>query len=270
MTQDESYILKGMSILLMLFHHLFLRPDFNDLYTSYFFIEDTPLCQVLTIVTNPVQFFCFLSGYGLYFIWCNIGRDSKRIKRLVKLYSRWWVSLLCFTLIGSSFYDLSYNNSLEWIKNLTGYHTTYYAEAWFLIPYVMLSLVSSYLFSLIKRIRTSFILCEFFILGLCTSFIFSRYGDFFYGKMVLYNLFLVLHISPAFIFGAMVCRTDFISRLKKSFNPTYCGWLILVLLIIISIWIRHTAAWSPLYCSLFIIIFLFSKRSEITNKILFF
>ena len=57
-----------------------------------------------------------------------------------------------------------------------------------------------------------------FLLGTCTSFIISRYGaQYLYKNHWLYNPFLILHLAPSFIFGAMLKRTGFIHKMQEKY-----------------------------------------------------
>lgn len=66
MTREESLIMKGVAILLMLFYHLFNRIDYVDMCQTIICIDNIPLVHILTKAANPVAFFIMLSGYGLY------------------------------------------------------------------------------------------------------------------------------------------------------------------------------------------------------------
>lgn len=65
MDKQESMRLKGVAILFMIFLHLFTLRQ-AGMYESLIFIKEMPLPALLTRLTNPVPFFLFLSGYGLY------------------------------------------------------------------------------------------------------------------------------------------------------------------------------------------------------------
>lgn len=65
MSKQESLMMKGVAILLMVFLHLF-KINYADLYCSLFNIGGTPLPAFIARMANPVPFFLILSGYGLY------------------------------------------------------------------------------------------------------------------------------------------------------------------------------------------------------------
>ena len=60
MSKEESTILKGIAILLMLFLHLFNKATLPEMCHPMIYIGDTPLVHILTRATNPVDFFVIL------------------------------------------------------------------------------------------------------------------------------------------------------------------------------------------------------------------
>ena len=73
MTRQESLVMKGIAILLMLWLHLFNMQ--TPLYSPLFYIGDNPVERYLTCLTKPVGFFCFLSGYGMHVLY-EKGKDT--------------------------------------------------------------------------------------------------------------------------------------------------------------------------------------------------
>lgn len=66
MTKDESLLMKGVAILLMLFLHLFNQMANIELCQNLVTIGGVPLVHILSRAASPVPFFVILSGYGLY------------------------------------------------------------------------------------------------------------------------------------------------------------------------------------------------------------
>ena len=66
MTKDDTQMLKGVAILLMLWLHLFNRIENVDLCHNLVSLHGKPLAHFLAGCADPVAFFLFLSGYGLY------------------------------------------------------------------------------------------------------------------------------------------------------------------------------------------------------------
>ena len=214
MTRQESQMMKGVAILLMIFLHLFNLEGNVALCHNLFFIDGIPFVQILSRASNPVAFFLILGGYGLYKVYEK--GDKNRWSRLAKLMIHYWIILLIFVTIGHLMYPTVYPGTLPNIlSNLTGYETTYNGEMWFLLPYVILSACSKLLFDFLRRFRASFVVCVTLVIHLGTSFCISRYGaSFLYSNYWVYDPLLVLHLLFNFCLGAMAARSNFFEKLK--------------------------------------------------------
>ena len=152
MTKQQSQIMKGVAILMMIFYHLFNRPHNVALCHNLVFVDGTPLVSILSQVTNPVAFFLILGGYGLYKVYEK--GDKHRWSRLLKLYIHYWAILLIFLVIGYFIVPTKYPGSVvALLKNVTGFETTYNGEMWFLFPYVVLSALSPFIFRIMAKFR---------------------------------------------------------------------------------------------------------------------
>lgn len=214
MTRQQSQMMKGVAILLMIFLHLFNQSANVELCHNLINIGGTPLVLILSRAANPVAFFLILSGYGLYRVYDK--GDRHRWSRLAKLMIHYWIILLIFVTIGHFMLPASYPGSfLKLLSNVTGYETTYNGEMWFLLPYVILSACSKPLFDFMKRFRVWIVVCVTLVIHLGTSFCISRYGAaFLYSNYWIYDPLLVLHLLFNFCLGAMAARSDFFEKLK--------------------------------------------------------
>lgn len=267
MNKNETQIVKGIAILFMIFGHLFYIPDNVQLCTNYIYIGEMPLVQWLTGAMNPVAFFLILSGYGMHCIHSKGGIDNHRWTRIAKILLHWWIILVLITVPCFIFRGLYYNDSYSIIFNYSTFDTSWYGEAWFLFPFMCLSLLSPVIFNITDRIRTRWVLIISFLIGTSTSFIISRYGvQYLYGNNFLYNPFLIIHLSPAFIWGGQLHRLHIIETLKnkqlgiKLYIPLVAFFVLMC--------ITRTAAWGPLYATTFIVLFLSCPRWIVIDKLL--
>lgn len=123
------------------------------------------------------------------------------------------------------------------------------------------------LFKLTDKYNTKLILILVFFMSTCTSFIISRYGSqYLYNNKWISNPFLVLHLVPSFVFGAMMQRSGIIESYKKKYGGIWNGLALMVIMIVMCI--TRTAAWGPLYASVFIILFMATPRWKWFNKML--
>ena len=139
MTKEVSIKLKGVAILLMLFLHLFNNLDCAMGCQNLLMIDGVPLTHILTRASSPVPFYIILSGYGLYLV--QHKRKYDVVTKLKKLFLHYWISLCCLIPIGAIMFGIDkYPGTLsDVISNMTGYHTTWNATIWFLLPYALLT-----------------------------------------------------------------------------------------------------------------------------------
>lgn len=97
-TRDDTAVLKGVAILMMLWLHLFHDAAWYSLSTTLVSVLGKPLVAWVSNATNPVYFFTFLSGYGLYLSYKKGKSDN--FLRVKKLYFHYWFYTIFFVLIG--------------------------------------------------------------------------------------------------------------------------------------------------------------------------
>lgn len=225
MTKQQSQMMKGVAILLMIFLHLFNQAGNVDLCRNFIFIDGIPLVLILSRASNPVAFFLILGGYGLYKV--SQKGDRNRWSRLLKLMIHYWVILAIFLSIGHFMYPAKYPGSwMSFISNVTSFNTTYNGEMWFLLPYVILSAMAPWLFRIMNRFKAIYIITVTLFIHICTSFCISRYGEtFFYHNYWAYNPLLVLHLLFNFSLGAMCARAHFFEKFAGIFKTRIIRYL---------------------------------------------
>lgn len=237
MTKQESQMMKGVAILLMIFLHLF-NQDINVAEChNLVFINNTPLVHILSRAASPVSFFLILGGYGLYTVYSK--GDRHRWSRLGKLYIHYWIILLIFLTVGCLIRPETYPGSFSNIlSNFTSYHTTYNGEMWFLLPYAMLSALSPYFFRLMAKFKAIYVIAITLFLHLCTSWLISSYGiSFLFHNYWIYDPLLIIHLLFSFSLGAMAAREEFFKKLKNKCSQLQhkkYAWCVLILLVIIN------------------------------------
>lgn len=197
MTREESKMMQGLGILVMIFFHLF-EPHMNPEYAN-------TIIGNMGRAANPVPFYCLLSGYGLYIVHSH-GKDKHRWTRCAKLYTNYWVItgvFVCISLLmGQTRCVLSPSVI---IANMTDWHTDYYLPAWFILPYCILAVCSQWIFRVTDKMNVWLALA----LG---------YGIYvFSSKMNVYewfrlNFFQTLYIFFPFLLGGVMARTKLVER----------------------------------------------------------
>ena len=257
MTKRETTILKGVAILLMLFLHLFNTEYKIDLCQSYVDIAGMPLLSFLVRIANPVPFYIIFSGYGLYLSYCRDKYSNGR--RVLKLYIHYWITLVMFVTIG--FFVLGkevYPGTLaKIIENVTAWNPTYNAEIWFLLPYCLVALTSSWLFRLLDHINLWIILIVVggVYLGACTAIHF--WGTvYLYSHRLVYMPIMYLHFLFAFFLGAIMAKYNMLRNVKIGGGIALC----LLLLVTILRMCMETGVAHPLYAIAFTILFVKIRR----------
>lgn len=169
MSKEQSAIVKGFAILMMLLYHLSCIPKIQDLdiFTS-----------TLSSISHPILYFLVVSGYGLYCVYKQ-GRMtwSYLLKRSLKLYLAYWVVLLIFVFgIATWMYpDRFHYSPTGVVLNFLGWRWDYCKFTWFLLPYVLMCLSSKWVFRIIDRFGIVVSLIVAFLLYILATFCIGRY-----------------------------------------------------------------------------------------------
>lgn len=262
-SKSQSQALKGCALFMMVFLHLFNQTSNLQTTFSLCEVDGVPLVNFMSRGMGPVEFYLFLSGYGLYYI-CKSRKltGGGNLARLAKLIIIYWLSLLVFVTIGHFIKPEVYpGNVLTWVQNITAFRTTYNGEAWFLFPYILTSLTCVGLFKLLDRFRglKVFIVCVGLYIGSC--FLISRYyASFFDSHYAVYHVVLYLEFLLPFMLGSIFCKyaNNEQSGILRRFFNSIPQWLLILslLLLYISRCIISSAAFSPFYVCMFILLFL--------------
>lgn len=267
--KNDTQILKGVSILLMLFYHLFFMEEYVSLCTSLFVIDGFPLVYYLSRGANPVSFFLILGGYGMYIV-TETG-DKHRYSRILKLLIHYWVITLCFLSLGCILQPDLYPGSLRSIlENFSTYRTTYNVAIWFLLPYILISLMAKWIFGLTKKYSAIMILGIFFLINILMSFLSKRYEtlllqDPFYCLIIPIR---TLRLMFAFVLGGMAAREGYFKQLR-FFSRPWKAWICIILLFSTRC-LLTTSMFNDFYAFAIIYLFLQTKRYSIVDQFLAF
>lgn len=131
MTKDQSTILKGVAILMMLWYHLFDE-------------EQSGICYQISLACNPVPFFLIISGYGYSFKYLKGSLSFGNVlRKTLTLYAFYWFTMAIFVSVAHVMGKAGYPGSItDVVSNVIGYECTYNHETWFLFPYSLITLLS--------------------------------------------------------------------------------------------------------------------------------
>ena len=265
MSKQQSLLIKGIAILMMLMAHLYnIHEDFS----LYLYIGNKPLMQYLyNISISCVAIYTILSGYG-----CSYNDNKLTIKykliKLLKLYTTFWLVLFIFPICIGSFMrpDKYPGNYLEFIQNIIGYRWTYNLHYWFLLPYSIIFLFSNHIIAFVNRTKKLFAVLFFGVLYLVASYILSRYRSGFFRIQYIYIAIHIFNLLFAFVIGVLMER---LNREKKLIKENIFGLYAIIFLILISVCrsLIHTSALNVLYATIAVYLIIhirFNRYIEIT------
>ena len=272
MTKQDSLVMKGMAVLMMLFLHLFNQADIVDYCQPQLFVGGLPLVNILTRACCPVPFFMIISGYGMSFLYHSGNITIKNQgKRLLKLYIHYWIILLIFVLTGCFVRpDVYPGNAGEIVGNITSYSSTYNTETWFLFPYAVICLSAFWLFRFIDRIGNRWAFVLFCIISFVCFYLRREHvePDKSY-ETVLAHAVNIFSLAFDFVVGAIMHRISMKRDIRNRFLLSNRWIALLLLMILIFCKCLHpTVAFNTFYAILFIYLFLHFGISKPANAVL--
>ena len=262
-SKSQSQALKGCALFMMVFLHLFNKSSNLQTTFSLFDVAGVPLVNFLSRGMSPVDFYLFLSGYGLYYIYKSKKQTrAGNFMRLARLVIIYWLILLVFVTMGHFMKPGVYPGSMwDLVQNVTAFRTTYNGEAWFLFPYLLMSLTCGFLFQILDRFRglKTFSVCVAVYIISC--FLISRYyASFFDSHYTFYHVVVYFSFLLPFVLGAIFCKyagkehTGFCMRCLNGMPQ----WMLVVvlLLLFLSCCVISSAVYSPFYVCMFVLLFL--------------
>lgn len=104
--KEDSLMLKGVAILMMLWHHCFLAGRFEAYSVIFWPLKESQVVNIAEFFKICVSLFAFISGYGLFLTWRKTKGDGKSTSRwvyekLVKTRSNYWFVLALAWIVSS-------------------------------------------------------------------------------------------------------------------------------------------------------------------------
>lgn len=278
-SREDTKVMKGIAILLMLMHHLWGFPDriMGGGVLGIFKFMGVSLPYYIGLYGNIcVSLFFFLGGYGIY-----INSKEKKIniiKKIKTLYICYGKVFLVFVPIAFAFFQnqpiycqdeqicTRYANFsiAEFLNNLCGIQSTYNSEWWFLISYIY-AIIS---FPLIKKIIDKFPdiinICLVLVVGILMQNVFPALGtlDILGGlsSNYIYKTFFcqVCPFISCFWMGCVCAKGNLLLRLKNSLaDASLLNPILEIFILFFIVFLRNTGIGNglDLIYVLFIIIF---------------
>ena len=259
-SRDNSNVIKGVAILMMIWLHLFQ----NDReYWSLFSIQGMTIEKMLTFGCHPVSFFLIVSGYGLSYALEHRGISiySQFIK-IFRLYVCYWLVLLVFVSFGSVMQPARYPVDLSTIMlNVTGIECTWNFEMWFLFPYSIVTLFAKQIIHSAKWKGVLWATVMSCVLYFACGYAISRSV----ATGVDLGVGGVLLISGEFLFPFMLGVWMYETRNRTFFSASNNYWILLAagLLFAMKCFVR-TQAVDPIYAFLMTVLLVNLKCDKLT------
>ena len=164
---------------------------------------------------------------------------------------------------------------VKFIENATSWHCSYIGEQWFFLPYILLMLLSKWIFQLFDHWKGIWVLAVCFVIYAITMFVTKRYGEDALGEnMLFYNIFLTFSMLLSFCLGYLAKRDKWMERVSAQFEKWHLknNWIVLcalALLCVIRCCISHQTI-DPLYSIIFIVLFSMVSVGNVSGKVLTF
>lgn len=215
MTKENSLILKGIAILMMLFLHCFNVGIHPAIRYDDMMVFGYPLCDIIARCASPVDLYVLLSGYGLYYKYTK-DKHIFVLKRLLKLYVLYWLTLIIFVPF-LCYKDGNIGSFADILMNLIGYKTSYNATIWFLFPYSLFMVCSNRLFYWLNKYSRRMLAASLVVsvLGYGMSWVgihnFVNFGYKYFAQFI-NSLGMLL----PFILGAYINKENLIVKLRSK------------------------------------------------------
>lgn len=214
LSKDDTRVLKGIAIVLMLITHLWESPGricggaLNHLFT----IGYTPLHQYIGAFGNIcVSFFFFLGGYGLYKTYNDKPFDI--VGRLKALYKAYWKVFLIFIPIAFMFFRnqpvycddyqmcdrYEFFNIRDVMVAFLGFSNKYNFEWWFYEHYIIAMLTFPFARWVIKKNSNPVNIALIVVASILTTNLAPALGD-----IPVIGLF-----NENFLYTSFICQTQF-------------------------------------------------------------
>lgn len=264
MSKEQSVIIRGLVILLMLAYHL---HDISDSYESLIYLGGHPLTYYINNMAHPVSFYILLSGYGLSYV----GRTTVfyKAKKILKLYITFWIVMTIFPImIGSIINPAKYPGGLiTFLGNATGYTWTYNVHNWFLLPYAIIYMSSGLIQKLIDKYGDMKCIAISFFLSFGSAFVIS-YKIMGLSQIHIFHLILAtVELLFPFVIGVVMERLQRRGTLKcKKITHSLAVILIMVTSLFRSL--VHTQALNAIYAVIIIYLLIHVKFKRPASDVL--
>lgn len=204
LSKDDSKMLQGLSVLAMVWLHLFDR-DYTGLFTPIIFIGGVPLSFYIGQLSDFCVFgFAFLSGYAHMLQSEQKGYYKRRLKGLLSLFCSYWLTMVVFSAISVAVGQWNYmpGSLKKFVLNALTLENSYNGAWWYMFAYAVLVLISPVVLNGIKTGKPIIVLGTGFVIYLAAYCVRFKLGvsNWFLGKAGPFGMTLFEYMLGAFAF----------------------------------------------------------------------
>lgn len=222
LTKDDSKMLQGLSVLAMVWLHLFDR-DYTGLYTPLVFVGGVPLSFYFGQLSDFCVFgFAFLSGYAHMLQYGQNGYYKRRLKGLLALFCTYWLIMVVFSAIGIAVGQGSYmpGSLKKFVLNALTLESSYNGAWWYMFAYAVLVLISPAVLKRMKDGKPIIVLGLGFVVYFSAYFIRFKIGK---SNWILGKLGPLGMTFFEYLLGAAAFKYSFFSVLYRYYSKTPQG-----------------------------------------------
>lgn len=257
-TKYETNSIKLIAVILMLAHHLFSFPDRikeTCYYNSLLLNSDnkTIEMELASFGKICVALFLLLGGYGLFqsYVKDKTHVNKMLIKRIFNLYKKVWQIFIIFIPVGIFIgAEIIPSDRIIYLLNFFAIDISINNEWWFLTQYILLMVISPFLFEWIDR-KNSNILKDIVYITLLRELSYFVLIQFiktcpylaeFASSYAWKVLGLLLDLMPIYLFGAYLAKWNIVEKCVNSIQNKWIKKIVGMALILVCYCFRQE--WS--------------------------
>lgn len=267
LTKQQTRLVHGIAILMMLYHHLFCIPErLNTQYISVLNFNNINIeLKLAWFCKICVAIYAFTSGYGLC-ITANNGETEYSLsikdkilkdfnivlRKLFSFCKLYWFVFFIFVPIGFVFFDRTFYIK-EFLKNFFGISSSYNGEWWYVFQYIQMLFIFPFMdvfFCKYKAKKINFLKIAMVLLGIIYLLLALRF-EMFKTFLVIVLKKVGINYIMVFLVGYLFAKTDLYKKIyaytsKNNISEKILSIVILLLVILIRTIFADNAAYSKI------------------------
>lgn len=231
-SKNNSLIIKGIAIIMMIVHHLFSFPDrINEDYISIYKLGGMPIEYFIGIIGKCcVSIFLFIGGYGLYRTYESNVDYYSIFRRIYKMYLNYWMVFIVFVPIGLIMNKINLEFK-DLFLNFIGISSSINKEWWFFICYVVLVFLYPVIIKIVESYNKYCVLMgSFFIFCISSIIIVILYR----AKLTQFEfIFNVMNMQFIFISGIIICKYKIFDKINECITQNWIYIPIFILSVVL-------------------------------------